>query len=116
MTIAADLPSIPQCQWAEIYENSAYTIESLSKLAKVDGGSIRKYLWTSRTPRKSNMIKMEIAMYKAQKKPRLLRHPSYGYATEEQIKRLHEIGMCPERDMIMKEIEKQTANRGKYIS
>src|ERR1700704_894082 len=102
--------------WATIYEECAYTIAGLAKLAKIDEGSIRKYLWSDRAPRKANLAKMEKAMYQAQKKPRLMRHPSYGYATEEQIKRLHEIGMGPEHDQIMREIEKQTAGRGKYIS
>lgn len=39
-------------------------------------------------------------------------HASYGYATEAEIKRLDEIGVCHEREKIMKGIE-QRARRKK---
>jgi len=44
---------------------------------------------------------------------RLKKHPSYGYAYPEQIERLQEIGLCPERDRILKKITEQTKAKGK---
>lgn len=45
--------------------------------------------------------------------PLIEKHPSYGYATPEQIDRLKEIGICPERDAIMSDIEKQNRLKGR---
>ena len=41
------------------------------------------------------------------------KHPSFGYATEEEIKQLQTMGHCPQRDMILKAIEKRTLLKGK---
>lgn len=41
------------------------------------------------------------------------KHPSYGYANPEQIKQLEVLGMGPDRDKILKDIEDQNKNKGK---
>lgn len=52
-------------------------------------------------------------MFQAAKKPRLKYHPSYGYATEEQIAELKNCGVGPRMEQILKEISKQTFAKGK---
>lgn len=107
----------PQSQlgWDKMYLENGYTLSGLSKLARIDEGSISQYIRCLRIPRKKNLEKMEKAMFQAAQKPRLKFHQSYGYATEEQIKRLEQIGLGPEHDSILKEIEKQSSSNGKYI-
>lgn len=104
-----------QLDWDGIYNNCAFSISGLSNLADIDEGSIRKYLKCERVPRKKNLLKMEKSMFEAQKKKKLDWHPSYGFATEDQIKELREVGLGPRHDQILKEIERQNENNGKYI-
>lgn len=40
-------------------------------------------------------------------------HPSYGYATAEQIDKLKELKVGPDYHRLLKEIEKQTKAKGK---
>lgn len=47
------------------------------------------------------------------KDKKLIKHPSFGYATEVQMERLKELGPCAERDLILKAIEKQTRAKKK---
>lgn len=101
--------------WLPTFNSSGYMLCGLSGLARIDEGSLCKYLYYGRVPRKANLEKMEKAMFQASQKPRIQYHPAYGYATEDQIKRLKEIGVGMERGQIMKEIEKQTASKGKYL-
>lgn len=46
-------------------------------------------------------------------KPRMEKHPSYGWAFPHQIERLQQIGIGPERDRIMGDIAKQNKLAGK---
>lgn len=106
---------IPQSEWREIFHNTGYTLRGLVGLSGICETSIRGYLFEDVVPRKKNKAMMEGAMFTAAQKPKLKLHPSYGYATEQQIKRLSEIGIGPEHEQILKAIEQQTKNRGKYI-
>lgn len=40
-------------------------------------------------------------------------HPVRGYATEEQWRQLQELPLCPQRDYLIRQIEKQTSKKGK---
>lgn len=102
-----------QEQWKDILEQSTYSDTTLADIAKIDVCSFRKYINNERTPRKKNMKIMEEIMDFAKKEPKLTFHPSYGYASEHQINKLKTLGVCIERDLILKQIEKQTKNRGK---
>lgn len=44
-------------------------------------------------------------------KPRIPFHPAYGYATEEQIRQLENMGLGPQRDYLLKQIEEQTKRK-----
>ena len=41
------------------------------------------------------------------------RHPAYGFATPEQIKELESMGLGPQRDYLMKQIQLQHDKKGK---
>lgn len=101
--------------WTKAYDGCAYNMAAFAELAKIDEGSVRQYLRGLRVPRKTNLAKLEKAMLEATQKPRLERHPSYGYATDEQIQRLKSIGVGPQMDMLLKQIARQTETKGKYI-
>ena len=40
-------------------------------------------------------------------------HKSYGYASEEDIKKIMSMGECPERKALIKKIEKLNKSKGK---
>jgi hypothetical protein len=47
------------------------------------------------------------------KEKRIPKHPSFGYAYPEQIKRLNTLGFGPDRDALLKRIEIQQERKGK---
>ena len=59
-------------------------------------------------------LRMKSIMKLADKDKRLKWHPSYGYATHEQIERLKRLGIGPDLELLLKQIEEQTNNRGKH--
>lgn len=98
-----------------IYNNSAYTITGLSMEIGCSEDILRGWIYHDRTPRKKNKELFEKVMDILRKSPAPIKyHPSYGYATEEQIKRLEQIGLGIERDSILRQIEMQTKNKGKF--
>lgn len=103
-----------QDHWAAIYNESAYSEETLANHVGVTIPQLHKYISGTTKPRKKNFTLMIEAMKMAlTAKGKIEFHPSYGYATTEQIARLREIGLCPERDQILKDIEQQTRHRGR---
>jgi hypothetical protein len=109
-----ELSTADQVDWNAIFEQSGYRIASLAEIAKIDEGSFRKYLHCDRIPREANRKKMEHAMKLASELPRLKYHPSYGYATPEQIERLKTMKVGADMDALLKRIEEQTRNKGKF--
>ncbi len=101
-----------QCDWKNIVEDSDWTIPDISKVHGVSYGQLLSYLYVTTVPKK-NMPKMLKIMGEIMKSPRMKKHPSFGYATEEEIKKLQTMGHCPERDIILKAIEKRTSSQGK---
>lgn len=98
-----------------IYNGSAYTIAGLSAEAGCTEDILRGWIYHDRTPRKKNKALFENVMDKLKKSPPPIKfHPSYGYATEEQMGKLRELGLGIERDSILRQIEIQTKNNGKY--
>jgi hypothetical protein len=59
---------------------------------------------------KKRLEKLMEDLPKIQKKEK---HPSFGYATEEQIRNLYEMPIGPERDVLLKVVERQNKNMGK---
>jgi hypothetical protein len=116
MVISSPIPAKDQAQWAKIFSESGYSIEWLHKETGINVPSLNKYIYNSRKPRKLNRIKMEKAMSKMSKgEKKLQRHPSFGYATAEQVELLNSLGLGPQRDFILSQIEKQNKSGGKIV-
>jgi hypothetical protein len=94
-----------QLGWGKIFDGSGYCTKSLAEMVKLDESSFRKYLNCDRVPRATNHSKMEKAMKLASQLPRLQFHPSYGYATPDQIERLKTMKAGPDMNQLLKEIE-----------
>lgn len=102
-----------QSQWKDMIEESAYTVSAFAEHFNFSYQTLGKWLRCDVSPRHKNVQKMEEALKKAKEIGRIPWHPSYGYATEAQISRLKEIGLCPEYHQIMKTIAKQNEVKGK---
>ena len=102
-----------QSVWAAIVHNSCFTIKGVCDEYGLSARSFRPWLHGIVKPRKTNHEKVSEVMKKLITQPKLIKHPSYGYATEDQIKKLNEIGLGPDRDVILKKIAEQTKLAGK---
>jgi len=116
MAKSSPIPHKDQSQWANIFNESGYSMDWLKNETKIDTVTLNKYIFNSRTPRKLNKVKMEKAMSKMSKGERKLeRHPSYGYATPEQIELLNSMKIGSDRDYLLGIINKQNKSGGKVV-
>lgn len=99
----------------QLYYDSAYTINALALRICLPAIRVRKWIFSDVKPSKKNAEKFDamIALMKSEK--RLKFHPAYGYATPEQFKRLVELSISPERDELLKVLDEQNRNEGKFI-
>lgn len=95
-----------------ILENSAYRLCDIEREFGISSSQMCGYIYRDVKPTKNKKIIEEI-MEKIANSPRLIKHPSYGYATQEEIEKLKTVGIGPDRDFILKQIEKRTKNKGK---
>lgn len=102
-----------QLDWRKIVDESAYTPSAIISKYNFNESSFYSWLRYDTTPRPENRNKMVNAMKAAMKEKRLPYHPSYGYATPEQIERLQKIGLGEEYNRIMAQIRKQNEAKGK---
>lgn len=107
------MSEICQSEWIKIVDESAYTHKAAAEEARISYGLFRKYLLCEVVPRSRNKEKVFQAMAKIKNEKRIPFHPSYGYATEEQIEKLKSMGMCPDRDYLLTQIAKQNSTGGK---
>lgn len=106
---------IPQEKWQEIVNESAYTITAITKEFDINPSSLTNWVYCKVEPRQKSREKMEEILKNIAGQKRIPRHPSYGYATEEQIKKLERIGLGPDRDFLLKQIQKQNETCGKTV-
>lgn len=102
-----------QTHWRKIINESAFTPSALIQRFNFNESSFYSWLRCDSSPKEENRNKMVNAMKAAMKEKRLPWHPSYGYATPEQIRRLQEIGLGEEYNRIMSQIRKQNEAKGK---
>ena len=100
--------------YKEILENSAYRLCDIEKQFGVPSSQMCGYIYRGVEPKK-NKEKVEKIMNEISNSPRLVKHPSFGYATEDEIEKLKTMGLGPDRDLILKRIEKRTKSRGKGV-
>jgi transposase-like protein len=65
------------------------------------------------TPSKKLQPIVEKMMKELPGRPRMVKHPSYGYATPEQIELVMSMGIGPGRDRLLAQIAKQQKSSGK---
>lgn len=102
-----------QDHWRAIVDACAFTVTHIINTYNLESSSFFRYLRGDTKPKKHWERMVEIMKTLGGGQQRLQRHPSYGYATPEQIQKLQSLGLCPERDHILRQIEKQNANQGK---
>ena len=102
-----------QVDWENIVDECALSINAICEDFKFYRQSFVKWLSCDRMPREKNRVRVIAAMHKIRDEKKIPWHPSFGYATTEQIEKLNRIGLCPERDYILKQIEKQNKTQGK---
>lgn len=105
-----------QDDWAEIIEQSCYTVEAVADKAKIPYRVLLSYIKPpdkAKVPKYKNFKKMVKTMSSIFNEKKLEYHQSFGWAYPQQIERLKEIGFGLERDQILKQIAQQTKLRGK---
>lgn len=104
---------IPQTKWRETIDESAYTYGAIMTEHKINPSSFNNWIHCKVVPFEKNIKKMEDILSKIQLEKKIPFHKSYGYATEEQIKKLESLGLGPDRDHVLKEIARQNETKGK---
>ncbi|WP_135436101.1 hypothetical protein [Hymenobacter fodinae] len=102
-----------QSDWWDIVDGCGLSINAICEDYDFKRKSFMKWLRCEAVPRDKNRERIIAAMSQLVEEKKLVKHPSYGYATPDQIKELSEIGMGPRRDYLLKQIEKQTKLAGK---
>lgn len=104
-------------EFRQLLNKGIYTDKAACAEMDVSDGSIYRWLRSESPsyPNKENEGKVIKFMNKLRlpESKRPVKHPSYGWATPEQMKRLSELGLCPERDMLFETIKQQTKKKGK---
>jgi len=93
--------------------NSELTCPAVAREYGINYNQLRRYLRGQTTPRQSTLTKLEAIMTDLSKRPAATRHPSYGYATPEQIEQLKTLGIGPTRDKLLADIAKANKKKGK---
>lgn len=104
---------IPQSQWRRIVSESCYTFPVAALATGIHYDQFMKYLNEKIQPRRKNRETMEEFMAYFNEKKKIPFHPSYGYATPEQIEKLNSLPDGYELQHLKKQIEKQNKNKGK---
>lgn len=104
---------IPQKEWQQALDESPYTLTAFIDEFGFNYSSSRAWLDCRHTPREKNINRMEIALSKIQLEKKIPFHKSFGYATEEQVQKLNSLGLGPDRDLLLKQIARQTETKGK---
>lgn len=97
----------------DVFNQCDLTEAGIERQYGIPASNLRRWLWYSVTPSKKYEQQIEEVFMRLESRKRIPYHPSWGYATKEQIDRLKESISPMEREAILKQIEKQTRNRGK---
>lgn len=105
-----------QLHWRGIIEESRYTITAIVEAHELKERTVSGWLQKKDPirPTKKNFAKFEGIMKKISKEPKIPFHPSYGYATPEQIEKLNSLPLGADRNYLLRQIEKQNEKKGKY--
>ena len=100
-------------RWRQFIIDNELTYSELARVAGIEPYVMQLYLDMKRRPKDENYDKIEDAMKRILTAERIPHHPSYGYATPEQVQKLASLGLGPDRDALVKKIEQQNQDRGR---
>ena len=93
-------------------DESMYTTSGFCEEYGISRSSLRRWVLTETQPNEVNQKKIDKAMSEIIHKKKMKKHPSFGYATEQEIERL-KTAQGAERNNILAAIKKRTKNGGK---
>ena len=102
-----------QKMWAGIVDDSIFTISGVARNYDINVNQLRQYLKNRVNPQQKDMERIVKIMKDIIQKPRLAKHGSRGYATEDEWEQLQKLGIGPERDRLMAAINKRSKAKGK---
>lgn len=100
--------------WKQTYEASEWSLEAISAKFGPTVRQLKGWLYNGVQPQKTNLEIMEKIMARIGKDTKKIPyHPSYGYATPEQIEKLNSLKLGDERNYLLARIAKQNESGGK---
>lgn len=99
----------------EAIDNSCYTNNHVASLLSVHPNTLRDWMdeQKEQKPNNKNQKKMEEVLPDILKNKRMERHPSFGYATKDQIEKLKTLPVGLERTALLEKIAKQSKMKSK---
>lgn len=113
MTQPTPLDPANQAHWGAIVDASIYELASVGRVYGIDAGQLSRYIRGLSTPQTKTLERVTKIMTDLTKKPKLVKHPSFGYATPDEIEKITTMGICPQRDHILATIKKRNETKGK---
>lgn len=96
------------------YVESEWSMEALCRDFDIPPKRLSGWLINGVEPRKENAPTLEKIMKRIGRDTKKIPyHPSFGYATPPQIEKLNSLGLGPERDYLLAQIQKQNESGGK---
>jgi len=99
-----------------LYE-SVYSDKGAAKSIGVHISTVRKWAKEEQPPQPNKGSRKKVLKFminlKDPKNKRIKKHSSYGYVTQEQWDKLKSLGIGPDRDVLLKQIDAQNKSKGK---
>ncbi len=102
-----------QSDWAAIVCQSRFDTAGIARRYNINAGTLSLYIRLLVKPREKTKQKVIEIMKDLINKPKAPFHPSYGYATPEEIEKIKSMGVGPDRDYLLKKIAQRSAKGGK---
>lgn len=106
-----------QLHWWQIIDECAYKIEHICQSNEINVSTFRGWLRYENASKPSLKYSKKVLdiMDRMKKEKAMKKHPSFGYATEDEIKQLNAMGIGPDRDLLLKRIAGRNKKKGKRL-
>lgn len=98
--------------WPDIVHQSGIHIKTICKEIGINATRFRKWVFGEVKPNKKSTPKLHEALKQVAETKKHPYHPSFGYATPEEFKRLQELREGSEKRQLLSDIEFRTKNKG----
>lgn len=98
----------------EIYNASACGVKGLARRYSLHPETLWLWIKGERKPQKQNLPVFEKIIEEMKANPRLKCRQSWGYATDDQVRKLNSMQISPERTALIKQVKSQQELFGKY--